>query len=324
MVRWLESPVSYSRQVSKQAIASWGWRLSTPMRRRGCLVLMYHRVGQEDDPFPHLGVDQFRRQLEWLAANCCVIEPAALLESARRPSRTRPPVVLTFDDGYRSYYDVVYPVLKKFGMPAVVFPITDYIDHPRLLWWDRLHLAVHHARLDSVSLPWNGARRLPLGGPATDRFIALSKRHLKSVSDDVKERLVDELVVALGDPAPLDVGRQTMSWDEVRATMDLTTYGGHTHTHPLMSRIDSCHLEREIRMCSERIRTETGVSPTLFCYPDGDFTVEAKTLLPRYGFNMGFSTIHGINDETTDRFEVRRLGVGNIIPTIWMMTRSWM
>ena len=284
---------------------------------------MYHRVGRPTDPFPHLDVDEFRRQMEWLAANCDVIGPQALRESSAAPPRPRVPVLITFDDGSRDYYDLAYPVLKSLGLPAVVFLITDYMDHPRLLWFDRLQLIVNAARVSQVALPWQPDRVLTLGGPRNDRVIAECKRHLKSVSDDDKERLMDSLTQALGNPVLPDVGRQIMSWDEVRASMDLTTYGGHTHTHPLMSKVDSGRLEHEIRMCRDRITEETGTKPTLFAYPNGDFTPEAKALVSRYGFDAAFSTKHGLNDGTTDWLEVRRLGVGHIVPTTWMMTKSW-
>jgi peptidoglycan/xylan/chitin deacetylase (PgdA/CDA1 family) len=284
---------------------------------------MYHRIGVPGDPLPHLAVSQFRRQLEWLAANCEVIAPDSLEQAVHSRNPRRPPVLVTFDDGNRDYYELAYPVLKEFGMPAVVFLITDYVDRPRLLWWDHLHLAVNHARVDRVTLPWQRDRSMALGGADNDRVISECEHYLKSVADDEKERAFDELLGALGDPAIPDLGRQTMNWEEVRATMDLTTYGGHTHRHPLMSKIDSGRLECEIRLCRERIVAETGVQPRLFAYPNGDFTPRAKTLLQQYGFDVAFSTVEGLNDGTTDRMAMRRTAVANLMPTRRMMVKSW-
>ena len=310
-------------RIIKQAVASWSWRVSARMRRPGCLVLMYHRIGQKGDPFPHLDVDKFRRQIEWVASNCRVIEPAELRASVERHSHKRQPILITFDDGTRDYFDLAYPVLRQLGVPAVVFPITDYIDRPRLTWFDRLHLAVRGARLGHVSLPWQPGRTVPIGGLRNDRFIFECKRFLKGVADNLKERLLDELVLALGNPEPPDVGRQFMNWDEIRRTLDLTTYGGHTHTHPIVSKVDCIRLEHEIRTCRERITAETGIAPTLFAYPNGDSTPEAKRLLADHGFEVAFSTEEGLADQTTDWLDVPRVGVGNIVPTKWMMTKSW-
>ena len=43
-------------------------------------------------------------------------------------------IIITFDDGEKSVYDYAFPILKKFGMKAVVFLIVDYIGKSNL--WD--------------------------------------------------------------------------------------------------------------------------------------------------------------------------------------------
>ncbi|WP_050613962.1 polysaccharide deacetylase family protein [Bacillus testis] len=40
------------------------------------------------------------------------------------------PLMITMDDGYESNYTYVYPALKKLGMKATIFIITDYVEHP--------------------------------------------------------------------------------------------------------------------------------------------------------------------------------------------------
>ena len=115
-----------------------------------------------------------------------------------------------------------------------------------------------------------------------------------------------------------------MSWDEVRASMDLTTYGGHTHTHPLMSKVDEERVDREVGLCRARIVAETAVEPTLFAYPNGDFTSGAQALVRRHGFEVAFSTVEGINNGATDWLAVRRTAVANLMPTRRMMVTSWM
>lgn len=43
------------------------------------------------------------------------------------------PVIITFDDGYKSNYTIGYPILKKFGLKACIFVITDVIGHGNYL-----------------------------------------------------------------------------------------------------------------------------------------------------------------------------------------------
>jgi len=48
-------------------------------------------------------------------------------------------VVITVDDGYRSVYDVAYPILKKYGFTATLFIYTDFVGASRnAVTWDQL------------------------------------------------------------------------------------------------------------------------------------------------------------------------------------------
>ncbi|HET8864925.1 MAG TPA: polysaccharide deacetylase family protein [Gracilimonas sp.] len=45
-----------------------------------------------------------------------------LLQEIELPKK---PVIITFDDGYKDFYELGYPVLKEFGMRAVIFALGD-------------------------------------------------------------------------------------------------------------------------------------------------------------------------------------------------------
>ena len=48
-------------------------------------------------------------------------------------------VVITIDDGYRSTYDVAFPILKKYGFTATLFVYMDFIGIPgSSVTWDQL------------------------------------------------------------------------------------------------------------------------------------------------------------------------------------------
>jgi peptidoglycan/xylan/chitin deacetylase (PgdA/CDA1 family) len=101
-----------------------------------------------------------------------------------------------------------------------------------------------------------------------------------------------------------------LTWDEVRATADVTTYGGHTHTHPIMSRLTPEECDREIRECRDRLVAETGRAPRYFAYPNGgrdDFDAATAEALRRHGFSVAFSTIEGVAGADTDWMAVRRI-----------------
>src|SRR5262249_22547532 len=110
--------------------------------------------------------------------------------------------------------------------------------------------------------------------------------------------------------APPLTERQMLSWDEVRRTTGLTRYGGHSHTHPILSRLDRSAAISEIRTCRDRIAAETGHAPVLFAYPNGtpaDFTQETKGILRDHGFEIAFATTTGVAGARTDWMAVPRL-----------------
>lgn len=48
-------------------------------------------------------------------------------------------VIITIDDGYRSIYNIAYPILKKYGYSATLFIYTDYVGvSNRAMTWDLL------------------------------------------------------------------------------------------------------------------------------------------------------------------------------------------
>lgn len=44
-------------------------------------------------------------------------------------------VCITFDDGYRDNYTVAYPLLKKLGVPFIIYVTTGIIDDQQEMWW---------------------------------------------------------------------------------------------------------------------------------------------------------------------------------------------
>ena len=96
-------------------------------------VLMYHQVGEFARPSAHRAgychIRRFRAQMAYLRRlNYNVISLQAAYEGlfldAPIPPRA---VVLTFDDGYRNFYDYALPAMERHGFPSTVFMITGLV-----------------------------------------------------------------------------------------------------------------------------------------------------------------------------------------------------
>jgi peptidoglycan/xylan/chitin deacetylase (PgdA/CDA1 family) len=91
-------------------------------------VLMYHQVGPFAPP-PKLSsnfchVAQFARQMRWLSRLPFQVVPLRALVPIDGNQRT---VVLTFDDGYRNFYEHALPILMAHGLTATVFVCPDLL-----------------------------------------------------------------------------------------------------------------------------------------------------------------------------------------------------
>lgn len=98
---------------------------------RDAAILMYHSVGEplREEHQLNVPLATFEKQMRFLKDHRYRVVPLSHvvdLLKAKKPIPAKT-VVLTFDDGYENNYSAVFPVLKKYGFPATIFVITDYV-----------------------------------------------------------------------------------------------------------------------------------------------------------------------------------------------------
>jgi peptidoglycan/xylan/chitin deacetylase (PgdA/CDA1 family) len=313
--------------IKRLAETTLGWRAAGLLRKPGVLTLVYHRIGAPGDRFPGLDVSAFRAQMEWLAAHCTPISPDQLRDEATAAWSARPPVLVTFDDGYISYRERAYPLLKELGIPALLFVSTAYIDEPtRLFWWDVLRTAAQNAECHSVELPWAPGSILPISDPKSrQHLLATAKGHLKNVPAKTREPEVARLLDRLGTRSTFHSPvRQMLDWEDVKAVLDITHLGAHSHTHAILSSMSDEELEIEIAACQDRIRSATGRAVRWFAYPNGrmrDFDDRSRAALLRHGFDTAFTTVPGVTGKGADWMALPRFaGGGTVGDVAWQLS----
>lgn len=268
--------------------------------------------------FPELNSarpDVFRQQLDMIGEDHTFVSESDILawleEKGSLPPR---PVLLTFDDGYRDNYEVVFPLLRQRGIPATFFLATAHMDTGEPQWWDRVSALIAASALETADLPLLGTRgleELPRWRLARDWIEAA-----KLVPDDERRDAVDDLSDALGVRSLVwpDV---SMDWDQAREmAANGMTFGGHTHNHPILSRMEAPRAHEEIRIGLDRIRDELEMEVTSFAYPNGgrgDFTDETKRSVAEMGISLAYSLSAGPalrGEIESDPLAVRRIYVG--------------
>ena len=102
-------------------------------------ILCYHRFGPRPSQLA-VTPAAFEAQMDYLARNGYHVLPLARVMSflERGEPIPRRSVVVTIDDGYRSTYDVAFPILRKYGFPATVFLYSDFVGAPDALTWPQM------------------------------------------------------------------------------------------------------------------------------------------------------------------------------------------
>jgi len=286
---------------------------------RGLLVLNYHRVGNAaGSPFDRnlwsATQEDFSRQVQFLKQQFDVIGIEDLEDVlARRTGRC---VMITFDDGYRDNYELVFPVLRAHGAKAVFFLTTGFLDRPRVAWWDEIAWMVRKSSRPGIEagdwmhgpIEWDGRER----DGAIRQLLSIYK-HLRG---DQTESYLELLAEATGSGrCPEEAaGEMWMTWNMVREMLAAgNCFGGHTVNHPVLSRLSPEEQDREIEGCRLRIAAELGKPPVAFSYPVGGreaFDEITRASLAAHGFRWAFSYYGGYTRPGYfDPFDLPRVAV---------------
>jgi len=104
-------------------------------------ILCYHRFGHACNSPLCVSALLFDRQMRYLHNNGYrVITPEQLLAFLDyQEPLPKKAVMITIDDGYRSVYDIAYPILKKYGYSATLFVYTNYVGvSKKAITWEQL------------------------------------------------------------------------------------------------------------------------------------------------------------------------------------------
>ena len=287
------------------------------MSRSTPKILMYHRFSEK----PKEGyVDRvtFERQVNYLKNNFYVVTLSKLVSHyLKTGSFIKNAAVITVDDGYRDFYDIAYPVLKKSAVPATFFITTKFVDGDFWLWPDSIRYILdcsNEVDLHAVSSDLKYAKTQITG---RDRQVLWDKivTFLLSIPENEKKQWIADFSkfqeVELPNQ-PID-DYSAVSWSQVQ---ELNTknieIGVHTKSHPSLGRLTEDRLSAEILGAVETIQNHLRQVPTSFCFPNGqpvDYTESAKKHVKNSGCT---SAVTAFYDEhmVDDLYELRRFFVG--------------
>lgn len=109
------------------------YRLTRPfLHKPEVAVLMYHSVS-DNGWFFSVSLEEFERQIRYLFKKKHPVRLEDIADFvANKKSLPSRAVAITFDDGYRDFKENALPILRKYGIPAILFVCTGEINAENL------------------------------------------------------------------------------------------------------------------------------------------------------------------------------------------------
>lgn len=291
--------------------------------RKRLLIITYHGIyndffkpGDLPDTFVH--VDQFAMQLREISRRYQMIDSDALRSSLMKKTPLPPQsAMVTFDDGYESFHRLATPVLNSLGIRAVVFITTRNIETESPFWFDLVWLFIKtcqknmmNAFLDLLDIESNMLER-----QALTHFVL---NRMKRMGTTERDRILLEMEEIQPFKKMLKSDRRSslffpMTAEQLNMHAEKgVTFGGHTHTHSILSCLPTQAAEYEIRINREKLEAILNRPCDLFAFPNGgrgDFSETHKMLLKKNNFIAAFSLTQERNSPLKDPMEISRINV---------------
>ena len=104
----------------------------------GIISLMYHRFEENKYPSTNIKLKDFKEHLRIIREkNISFINPDNFEQDLRNNKNQRK-VLLTIDDGFSSFYENAWPILKKKQIPFILFVSTREVGSNNYMTWDQI------------------------------------------------------------------------------------------------------------------------------------------------------------------------------------------
>lgn len=183
---------------------------------------------------------EFKNDLEYLLKHFKPISPSEIQKVVERGEKLpKNRFLLTFDDGLRETYDIVAPILKEKGIPAIFFLNPAFIDNKDLFFRFKTGLILNEIQKDKCS-----KNTLKSIESFLSKEVNLSEKNLiqKIKSIDYQRRhLLDDigLIMEISFDEFLKSYRPYLSSSQIKKMLeDGFHFGAHSIDHPYYKNID--------------------------------------------------------------------------------------
>ena len=105
---------------------------------KGIIVLMYHRFDENKYPSTNIKINDFSEHLNLIKKNQFKFINPNNFENALSKQKNEKKILLTIDDGFKSFYDNAWPILKVQEIPFILFINTREVGTNGYMNWAQI------------------------------------------------------------------------------------------------------------------------------------------------------------------------------------------
>lgn len=217
--------------------------------------------------------------------------------------------VVTFDDGYEDNFTYAYPILKKLGIPFVIYVSAGLVNDHTPIWNYPLIIECIIKRNDELLI--GGQKYVCQTQEQKNETFQKLKGLLFSIpyahlQEDFKRLFAEYLT---DDVFPTN----TLTWEQIEemAKDSLCTIGSHTMTHCRLTITDVASLQYELGASKDLLEQQIGKSVEHLSYPYGwknDVSAEAIAYAKQIGYRTALRSFGGpVREKDTDLYQIKRI-----------------
>jgi len=306
MTSYYANPISSKRNVKHlvmQCMALLGFnKLARLITAHKPKIIMFHKVyanGEKDNYSDYINTGLFEEIIIHCKKYYHLYTLSELIAyNQEHGCYPKHAVVLTFDDGFQSFYHLAFPLLKKYQAKASIFICPGLIDKGSTIWPEVIFDAYEKNALELNK---------------TEMFTLIDE--LKSLSETQRQEKMQTLINAdyHYQEERTYINRALMNWSQLREiqTSGLVEVGSHSLLHPILSKESQDKVNTEMRLSKERIESELENKVVSFCYPNGksdDYRETELIELKKCAYKAAVTAEFGLVTEETKALLLPRFG----------------
>src|SRR3989344_2144741 len=299
--------------------------------------VMYHYVRDfPNTEFPEIKgmlTSKFEEQIIFLKKHFDFITVSEFTEHLAVKKRLKPnSIMLTFDDGLKDHYKNVFPILKKYGIKAIFYPITNPIIKKIVQPVQKVHFLYAKIGDDKFREEYNmilktdfnkyfdtynvNDKEIPGVNYRWDPPKVKNLKHMIGIMpDDLKNKILNKIFPLHFDDEKTFSEELYLNKEEIKEmSEDGQEFGSHTLSHPILPSQSEEKQREEIVESKKILEKILNKKINSFCYPYGKYNETTLKLVKEAGYTNAIIVNPEDNTKNTNLFEINRYDCNDVKP----------